>query len=92
MKNVKNPLLEPTPGLRTLLATCYFPGARPKPGPKAAKSGQKWPKVATHAVWSLFIDQPLRGARAQRGCKKVQKGAKRCRKVQWVTPGPSNNG
>ena len=48
MKNLKNPLLELTPGLRSLLATRYFPGTRPKPVTKAAKSGQKLSKVATH--------------------------------------------
>ena len=77
MKNVKHPLLEPTPGLRSLLATRYFPGARPNPGPKAAKSGQKWPKVATHDDFSLFTVYRFPGARP----KEVPKGAKRCQKV-----------
>ena len=59
-------------------------GARAKTEKKAAKSGQKWPKVATHDDFSLFTDhrllatgRPFRGAR-QRG---VTKGDKRCQKV-----------
>ena len=35
-----------------------LPGARAKPGPKAAKSCPKWPKVATHD-FSLFTDHQL---------------------------------
>ena len=60
-------------------------GARAKTEKKAAKSGQKWPKVATHDDFSNFYSlsqflfpSPCPGARAQRGCKKVQKSAKPC--------------
>ena len=64
MKNVKNPSLEPTPGLTYALPMCrrltaYRPSCRRAPK-TMANCGQIWPRVATRgddqpSVFNIFI-------------------------------------
>jgi hypothetical protein len=72
MKIVKNPLLESTPGLRSVFVTC-FRGARAELPKKAAESGH----ANLCSLLSQFLfPSPLPGARqtvVTKGDKKRQK-------------------